>query len=400
MKIRRLLAHHRRREFRQDVFQQSAVAQQDQTVRGGRRNGWLDGWIIGWLDGWMVGWLGRARDAWRVFATNPFIHQSIHPPRLRRREQFYQLIPHALGADEFYFRRERLNRRKRFWLDRKTQPRGETHGAQQPQMIFAKTFLRHADGADDFCAQIFFAADPVVDFFCERIVEQSVHREIAAQRIGLGVGENNFLRAAAILVIRLGAKRGHLKLLPALDHDDDAEFSADGNGFAEQFFHLLRLGVRGDVEILRLAAEQKIAHAAAHPERGEARALQATNNFSGDFTRRIHGKNLTQKRKGTKTQRNFLRALAVLFRNLVASCEDSSGARTALSAGCLGVAWNSRTRLSALLWLRRQPCHGFELKFTTRTKKRAVHPRKKCEANDNLRLSAGCGFGETLAEWK
>ena len=75
------------------------------------------------------------------------------------------------------------------------------------------------------------------------------------------------------LVIRLGAKRGDLKLLAVFDDDDDAEFFADRNGFAEKFFDLLRLGVRGDVKILRLAAEQKIAHAAAHPERSKAGGL-------------------------------------------------------------------------------------------------------------------------------
>ena len=126
-------------------------------------------------------------------------------------------------------------------------------------MIFAETFFRFANCADDFCAQILFAADPVVDFFRERIVKKSVHREITARRIRLGVGENNFFRPAAILVIRLRAEGGNLKLLAAFDDDDDAEFFADGNGFAKKFFDLLRPGVRGDVEILRFAAEQEIA---------------------------------------------------------------------------------------------------------------------------------------------
>ena len=146
-------------------------------------------------------------------------------------------------------------------------------------MVFGKAFLRRADGADDFRAQILFAADPVVDFFGNRIVKQSVDGEIAAQRIGLGAGENNFCRAAAIPVIRLGAKRGDLELLSAFDDNHHAEFSPDGDGAFEKFFDLFRPRVRGDVVILRLASEQKIAHAAADPERGEARRLQAADDF-------------------------------------------------------------------------------------------------------------------------
>jgi hypothetical protein len=46
---------------------------------------------------------------------------------------------------------------------------------------------------------------------------------------------------------------------------------------------------------------------------------------------------------------------AVLSPNFVACCEDFRGARTALSAGCSRAGRDSRTRLSALLWLRRQP---------------------------------------------
>jgi hypothetical protein len=39
--------------------------------------------------------------------------------------------------------------------------------------------------------------------------------------------------------------------------------------------------------MLRVTSEQKIAHAAANPERGEGRLLQACNNFFGDGFGRI-----------------------------------------------------------------------------------------------------------------
>ena len=92
-------------------------------------------------------------------------------------------------------------------------------------MILGKPFLRRADGADDFRAQILFAADPVVEFFRERIVEKPVDGEIAALRVGLGIAENDFLRTPAILIIRLGAKGGDLELMFAFDDNHHAEFA-------------------------------------------------------------------------------------------------------------------------------------------------------------------------------
>ena len=117
-------------------------------------------------------------------------------------------------------------------------------------------------------------------FFGNRIVKQPVDGEITALRIGLGAGKNDFRRSPAILVIRLGTKRGNLELMFAFDHNHHAEFAPDGEGAIEEFLDLLRPGVRGDVVILRLASEQKIAHAAADPERVEARLSAGARTIS------------------------------------------------------------------------------------------------------------------------
>ena len=148
-------------------------------------------------------------------------------------------------------------------------------------MVFAKAFLRRTNGANNFGTQIFFTADPVMDFFCQRIIKKSVHREITAQSIGPGAGETDFFRPPAILIVRLGAEGGHLKLLSPLHHNDDTKLPADRYRFRKNCFDLLRPGVRGNVKILRLAAEQEIAHAAAHPECGITRVLQPGNNCPG-----------------------------------------------------------------------------------------------------------------------
>jgi hypothetical protein len=44
---------------------------------------------------------------------------------------------------------------------------------------------------------------------------------------------------------------------------------------------------RGDVVILRLASQQKIAHAAAHPERAETGGLEMADDFNGSGTQRL-----------------------------------------------------------------------------------------------------------------
>jgi len=71
-------------------------------------------------------------------------------------------------------------------------------------MILGKAFLRRAKSCGMIIrAQIPFPADPIVDFFRERIEKKSVDGEIAAQRVGLGAGKDNFLRPPTVLVISL-----------------------------------------------------------------------------------------------------------------------------------------------------------------------------------------------------
>ena len=82
----------------------------------------------------------------------------------------------------------------------------------------------------------------------------------------------------AILVIRFGAEGGDLELLFPFDHDHHPELAPDGNGVLEELLDLLRQGGGGDVVIARLAAQQEIAHAAAHPEGGEPGALQPADD--------------------------------------------------------------------------------------------------------------------------
>jgi hypothetical protein len=83
----------------------------------------------------------------------------------------------------------------------------------------------------------------------------------------------------AMLVLRrivaaVAAEGGHFQQLLAEHHVHDLEAAADDEGAAEQFFHLLRRGVGGDIEIFRLHAQQQVAHGAADDEGFETGFLQ------------------------------------------------------------------------------------------------------------------------------
>ena len=76
-----------------------------------------------------------------------------------------------------------------------------------------------------------------------------------------------------------GAERGYLDDLPPEVHVHDAEAAADDAGVAEQAPDVFRSGVGGDVEILRLQAQQQVAHAAADDEGVETGFIQLVEDF-------------------------------------------------------------------------------------------------------------------------
>ena len=69
-------------------------------------------------------------------------------------EDARQLVAHPLGGHRADQRVIALDGRECRRLDGKSQARGEAHGAQQAQMIFAKPHRRVADGADHAAFQI------------------------------------------------------------------------------------------------------------------------------------------------------------------------------------------------------------------------------------------------------
>src|SRR6266568_3901837 len=160
-------------------------------------------------------------------------------------------------------------------LDGEAEPRGEADGAQRPDRILLHPDLGIADGGDAVRLQIRATADVVDHLAGEDVVEEPVHREVAAPRVLLGraedvvAGDEEVARLVAHLVVGGGVggvlpEGGDLQDLPAAEVDvRQPEPPADEPAIAEGGPHLARVRARRDVEVLRRVAEQDVADAAA-----------------------------------------------------------------------------------------------------------------------------------------
>ena len=106
-----------------------------------------------------------------------------------------------------------------------------------------------------------------------RVVEEAVHREVAAARVLLGGAEDVVAGDEQVGVAGDVVAHVHRVLPEGRDLDDLAvaeedvgqpEAPPDEPAVAEDGAHLAGVGVGGQVEVLGRAPEQRVAHAAAH----------------------------------------------------------------------------------------------------------------------------------------
>ena len=86
----------------------------------------------------------------------------------------------------------------------------------------------------------------------------------------------------AVVLVHLGvgrAERGDLDDLRAEAHVREVEAATDQAAVPEELADLLRMGVRRDVEILGVQAEQQVAHRPADQERLVARVLEPVEDL-------------------------------------------------------------------------------------------------------------------------
>jgi hypothetical protein len=119
------------------------------------------------------------------------------------------------------------------------------------------------------------------------VVKEAVDGEVAPPGILFGCPEDvvppdqqiaGLGRGAVVVVVlhlpRVGAKGGRLDDLRTEEDVGQPKAAADDPGVVKAAFDLLRGGAGDDVEVLRLEAEQEVAHAAAHQVRGVPGVLQ------------------------------------------------------------------------------------------------------------------------------
>ncbi|GEM_PF-20259 len=152
-------------------------------------------------------------------------------------------------------------------LDFEAELGGESHRAHHADGILAHPQLGVADSADQSSPEIVNSAGKIDHMKILRAVEQRVDGEVAAKRVFLGRAESIVETNQRIVGIGdglgLAAEGGDLDILAAEENVDQAKAPAYQARVAEQLADLLGMGRSGNVEILGLAREHQVAHAAA-----------------------------------------------------------------------------------------------------------------------------------------
>ena len=101
-------------------------------------------------------------------------------------QHFAQLRSNPLSADNRNRGGLPLNRPQRIWVEMKLERRGKPSGPQHTEFIFRETLHRVANRPDGSLSEVVAPTDVVNHIIGQRIVKQSVHREVASQGIFAG----------------------------------------------------------------------------------------------------------------------------------------------------------------------------------------------------------------------
>ncbi len=206
------------------------------------------------------------------------IQQLEGAPRPALGEHPGQLFTHPFAAHLAHCGRQLLDRPRGRRLQLEAEARGKADASQHAQFVFGEARAGVSDRAYQAGIQVFHAAHEVKDRIpglprCGkhlRVQHHAVDGEVAALHILFrAVGESHRVRVPAVGIGAIAAKGGdfgHNLLVPGglATDQDDAEMRAHGKGLVEQGEHLIRRRAGGDVEVLRLAAQQQVAHTTAH----------------------------------------------------------------------------------------------------------------------------------------
>src|SRR5258708_7727930 len=158
-------------------------------------------------------------------------------------------------------------------------------------MGLLEAVVRISDRADNSGAEIAHPADQIDQSVGDRIVKHPVDGEVAANRIFFDCTEAHRRGPASVGVFGVGTEGRDFDRLVAIEHNaDHAELCADRDGAVEKFLHDFGTRVSGDVVVLRLDAEDSIAHTSAGENGAKAGIDQAANDVQRLFLSLAHAR--------------------------------------------------------------------------------------------------------------
>ena len=198
--------------------------------------------------------------------------------RIARQQNFQQFIKqprHRLMPQQ---QPHLPNRRRRCRLHRKAQFPRQARRPQHPHRVFLITLRRIANHHQAPRRHILPAAVKIQHLLRRHIVIQRIAGEITPHRILLQRAIRVIPHNPPARILHhppAAAKRAHLNRLAALHHMHNLKPPPDNPAAAKQTMHLLGRGAGCHIKILRLDAQQQIAHRTAHQIRLKPRPMQA-----------------------------------------------------------------------------------------------------------------------------
>ena len=197
------------------------------------------------------------------------IHQQTDAaPRRRGQQQLRQLIAHALGRDAVDLGGQPGHRLAGLVLDLEPELRREPGGAEHPQRIIAERALGRRRSAQGLREQVLDTTRGIDEGELRQPQGKRVHREVPADQVVFEARPEHHLGLAGVAVVGICAVRRDLHRLARDAGADRAEVAADVPVRIGDRFHdredLVGRGIRREIEVVRVATEEGVAHRAAH----------------------------------------------------------------------------------------------------------------------------------------
>ena len=170
-------------------------------------------------------------------------------------------------------------------VDLKAECGGEADGTEQAEFVLGKALGGISNGPQQPSLEVPTPSDKIEDLLPDRVKEKTIHREVAPERVPLGIGVGDALGVAAVVVGSVTTEGGDLDLGIRFQDDDHSELHPDGNRPGEEGLDLFGAGVGRHIVVVGCQAKEAVADAATRIECLESLGTQTLHDRScGGFT--------------------------------------------------------------------------------------------------------------------